>query len=213
MLFRSAHPLTPDTIYIATEDAGIFQSLDRGLRWTAFNQGIQNRQVGLFYQDSKTLWASILHDGIHGGLFQSQDGQNWKPGNLIEEVSALHRATDGKLYAGTARGFFVQTQSGSWTSLSSTRNAITPIGNIFTITSSPNTFYVGASNGSNSRFRKISKAECHKDQQFGDKARSSSENGRYGRDCADCPRVWLWCASRRGPGGTIANGAASSGLR
>ena len=104
-------PLFPDdgTIFVGTEDAGIFRSTNRGMRWQPVNDGLTDTQ-GDELPPVNALWVSPYfgHDhtifaGTAGsGVFRSTDGgKTWQQhGAAGEAVMALLGQPDSTILAG-----------------------------------------------------------------------------------------------------------------
>ncbi len=106
-------PRQGSRVLLATERSGVLASNDGGITFAASNPGFAHRQVTAVVVDSgdpKVIYASVINDRDHGGVFVSQDaGAHWAQLNAGLEgrdVFALHQAEDGDLLAGTGRGVF-----------------------------------------------------------------------------------------------------------
>ena len=63
-------PLTPTTLYAATDGGGLFKTTDGGASWNA--TGLTNISVLALAIDPLT--PTTLYAGVYGGLFKSADG-------------------------------------------------------------------------------------------------------------------------------------------
>ena len=104
-------PLFPDdgTIFVGTEDAGIFRSTNRGMRWQPVNDGLTDTQgdelppvnalwVSPYFGHDRTIFAGTAGSGV----FRSTDGgKTWQQhGAQGEAVMALLGQSDGTMLAG-----------------------------------------------------------------------------------------------------------------
>ena len=72
----------PKTIYVGTEDSGIFKSKDGGASWAAVNDGFEGSNIilTLAIDPFKT---NTVYAGTGNGLFKSTNGgKNWNAANL-----------------------------------------------------------------------------------------------------------------------------------
>jgi len=121
----AVHPNSPDTVYLATDDAGIMVSKDGGLSFVATNTGFANRQIATVLADASKpdrILIGLLHDNIHGGIYLSDDaGKSWRQsirGMGVRDVFTLYQSPDrpGTIYAGTNYGVYRSDDQGeSWT--------------------------------------------------------------------------------------------------
>jgi photosystem II stability/assembly factor-like uncharacterized protein len=97
------------TIFVGTEDAGIFRSTNRGMRWQPVNDGLTDTQ-GDELPPVNALWvsphfgndATIFAGTAGSGVFRSTDGgKTWQQhGAEGEAVMALLGQPDGTMLAG-----------------------------------------------------------------------------------------------------------------
>ena len=81
-------PKDPQTLYLATEFAGILKSTDSGLTLHPVNDGFANHRLSEITSDGKRLYASSTYEGLYGGVFVSDDGGlEW---SLRANEEALH---------------------------------------------------------------------------------------------------------------------------
>ena len=111
-----ADPSTPNTVYVATGDLGVFKSGDGGVTWVKANTGITGTNVQALSIDSvhpATLYASVS-GAMSNAIYKSVDGANhWtlidsaapsnsqlavdaRSSNIVWEIgTSLRRSTDG----------------------------------------------------------------------------------------------------------------------
>ena len=119
---------TDTTIFVGTEEHGIFKSTDGGGSWVAVNTGltisnVQALAISPGYATDQTIFAGTAG----GGVFKSTDGGgNWVAVNAgLEEMHVQALAispdyeTDQTIFAGTDNGIFRSTDGGSnWAAVS-----------------------------------------------------------------------------------------------
>src|SRR5207244_9976923 len=75
-------PRKTSRVILATDRAGVLVSDDGGDSFSASNQGFSHRQVASLLvdrSDSSTLYAGLLNDKEHGGVYISRDaGADWQ---------------------------------------------------------------------------------------------------------------------------------------
>jgi photosystem II stability/assembly factor-like uncharacterized protein len=81
-------PVDPQTLYLATEFAGILKSTDSGETLRPMNEGFANHRLSEITSDGKRLYAASTYEGLYGGVFVSSDGGlQW---SLRANEEALH---------------------------------------------------------------------------------------------------------------------------
>jgi photosystem II stability/assembly factor-like uncharacterized protein len=81
-------PADPQTLYLATEFAGVLKTTDSGETFRPVNQGFANHRLSEIASDGKRLYASSAYEGLFGGVFVSNDGGlRW---SLQANEEALH---------------------------------------------------------------------------------------------------------------------------
>jgi photosystem II stability/assembly factor-like uncharacterized protein len=81
-------PGDPNTLYLATEFAGVLKSADSGETFHAMNEGFSNHRLSEIAWDGKRLYASSTYEGLFGGVFVSSNGGlQW---SLRANEEALH---------------------------------------------------------------------------------------------------------------------------
>jgi photosystem II stability/assembly factor-like uncharacterized protein len=143
-------PVTPNTLYAATDGGGVFKSTNGGGNWNAININLtvfRLASLAINPLDSDTLYA-----GTFGGVFTSTNGgEDWSAANdkLIGTsvwALAINPVNPDILYAGThMSGAFQTTDSGSiWNSLPI--DLVTSTGYALAVDpAAPNTVYIGTS--------------------------------------------------------------------
>lgn len=102
-------------IFLATDDAGILLSTDRGVKFTPENLGFTSRAISSVLVDRrkpKSLMVAVLDDHEHGGVFQSDDaGISWRQvvqGLGATDVHTLFQSQDdNSIWAGTSDGAYI----------------------------------------------------------------------------------------------------------
>lgn len=106
---------TPGWLYLATEDQGIFRSLDFGASWQALNQGLPSRRVFALEPlstDTRRLWAALEGHGLFRGLFEANAPQTVDHGRFVIQVAwkdfagATGRGVPASLTRDTAHFWF-----------------------------------------------------------------------------------------------------------
>ena len=93
-----------NNVYAATEESGIFKTIDAGLTWNPVNNGISYLNINaLKIDDNDYLFAGSTGGGVY---FSNDGGQNWTPKNNglpnisgLYIVFALEKDGQGNLYA------------------------------------------------------------------------------------------------------------------
>lgn len=79
-------PVSPNTLYAAASDGGVFNSTDSGSRWSAVNVGLTNlsvRALAINPATSSTLYAGTYNGG---GVFRStNNGAHWTAAGLADK--------------------------------------------------------------------------------------------------------------------------------
>ena len=106
------------TLFIATADAGLFKSSDRGSTLQPIDDGFTSRNFSRVSESGEQLYTGTGFEVDAGTVFSSSDGGvHWTPisdpaqfGN--ESVTAIARTGNGTLMAATASGIFRSTDLG-----------------------------------------------------------------------------------------------------
>jgi photosystem II stability/assembly factor-like uncharacterized protein len=102
-------PVTPGTIYVATDNQGLLKSVDGGKSWAFINAGIKNYLV-YDVKISPTTANRLYAATWGGGFYQSDDGATWREindglGNTAAGEIAVQADAKGqfdRLYLGTS---------------------------------------------------------------------------------------------------------------
>jgi len=108
-------PLEPNVIYAATNDQGIFQSLDDGKTWGSVSPPLTAYNVSVDPDDPNYVYAAT-----RTGMWWSTDhGATWQPRGLSEKgVFSVIAQANGVVHVGTPIGAEVSTDRGAtWSSL------------------------------------------------------------------------------------------------
>ena len=112
-------PRKTSRVMLATDRAGVLVSNDGGDSFSASNQGFSHRQVASLLvdrSDSSTLYAGLLNDKEHGGVYISRDaGAHWQQmsaGLEGRDIFSLRQTAENTLVAGTNRGVFAWKANG-----------------------------------------------------------------------------------------------------
>jgi photosystem II stability/assembly factor-like uncharacterized protein len=116
-------PGHPEHIVLATDRAGVLESRDGAKTFQPINNGFSHRQIWRLESwiapgGKKVLAAASRYDKEYGGVFLSEDGQNWHalPEGLNgADVISLIVGPDGTLLAGGTDGLYrFLTDKGIW---------------------------------------------------------------------------------------------------
>jgi photosystem II stability/assembly factor-like uncharacterized protein len=106
-------PSDPNRVMLTTDRGGVLTSSDAGASFKGSNEGISGRKVEALlvdHSDSARLYAGVVNDKSHGGVFVSKSGGvGWEQiGDGLDErdVYALAETPDGTILAGTSHGIF-----------------------------------------------------------------------------------------------------------
>lgn len=154
-------PQNSQTLYVATSNAGIFKSLDRGKSWVAVNAGLKTpivQDLVIAPHDSKLLIAGTFG----GGIYRSDNGgASWVEVNdgltntTISQV-VFHPSDSNIVYAMSfGDGVFKSSDQGrTWTSLSEGAQLIDRRNNLsltnfflLPVPADPAILYLGTSDG------------------------------------------------------------------
>ena len=110
-------PISPATLYAATDSVGILKSVNSGGSWAAANAGLTNLDLLSLVLDHAT---PTLYAGTNGGgVFKSSDsGGHW---TLVDigltdlriAALAVDATTPSTVYAGTSNGLFSSSNGGT----------------------------------------------------------------------------------------------------
>jgi photosystem II stability/assembly factor-like uncharacterized protein len=110
----------PGELYVTTTFSGVFRSNDAAQSWTAVNDGLLGRLLGVTIALDRRN-SSVLLAGNEQGVFKTQNGGGlWHPSNsgILEGLGASSLAIDGILaFAATARGLYRSVDAGDTWSL------------------------------------------------------------------------------------------------
>ena len=71
-------PTDPDVVYVGTETAGVYKSIDGGLSWSPIHNGLLRARIDSLYLDPSD--PQVIHAGVrNGGVYRTSDGgQRWE---------------------------------------------------------------------------------------------------------------------------------------
>ncbi len=118
----SVDPSSPSTI-LAGNGYGVYKSNDGGLRWSAFNDGLQIPSDPNYFWGVNSLAIDpgnprIVYAATSGGVFKSSNGGSWSAlngglSNLSTNALAIDPGNPSVFYAGTDDGIFKTIDSGA----------------------------------------------------------------------------------------------------
>src|SRR2546426_2326970 len=118
----AVNPSSPSTI-LAGNGYGVYKSDDGGLRWSAFNDGLQLPNDPSYFWGVNSLAIDpgnprIVYAATNGGVFKSSNGGSWSAlngglSNLRTIALAIDPANPTVFYAGTDDGIFKSIDSGA----------------------------------------------------------------------------------------------------
>ena len=80
-------PRDPDVMYVGTQDAGIYKSVDSGASWQPANQGLSHATIlslAIDPQEPRRLYAGIFNDGLYKA---TDGGAHWEAVSIIVKSS------------------------------------------------------------------------------------------------------------------------------
>ena len=132
-------PMTPTTLYLATEYAGILKSVDSGRTFRGVNTGFSNHSLTQITGGGMRLYASSVYEGRYGGVFSSADGGiNWTlraneealEGRNLNSLAAAPGRAD-LLFAASEDGVVKSVDGGkTWSRLMSQPRAVARAGSL-----------------------------------------------------------------------------------
>jgi len=149
-------PQNSQVLYVATLNAGIFKSLDRGKSWATINQGLKTIMIQDLVIDPRDA-RLLLAGTFGGGVYRSDDaGSFWTEANdglSNTTVSQLvfHPLDAGRVYAvSLAGGIFKSSNFGqTWTSMSDEPRFLGSQTNLafLPVLGNPSIFFLGTNHG------------------------------------------------------------------
>ncbi len=147
-----AHPSLANTLYVGTQGAGLFRSVDGGTSWSRPNKsvaGVLVRALAI----SPTAPHAVYAGSYGGGSFRSSDGgASWTLmasglTNDFVQAFAFDPVTPGTMYAGAAGGLYKSIDGGDhWSTITSGLG--NPIVSALVVRpDAPATVYAGTSGG------------------------------------------------------------------
>jgi len=92
-----------NTIYVRTQSAGVFTSIDHGKTWAPFNKGLGNLTIRKFEEIDNKLYV-----GTNGGLYSFNEELNKWDSNYTQDGLQVNGMTKyaNEMYIGTNQGIF-----------------------------------------------------------------------------------------------------------
>ena len=131
-----------NTLYLATEHAGVQISHDRGATLQASNMGLHARNVAAVTTAGASTYVSTVYEGNQGGVFIASGGTWRRTGSALGNIFSL--AADGKrLFAASSEQLYQSLDSGrTWIAVPTGVR-----GNILSMTTLDGQLWVGTSQG------------------------------------------------------------------
>ncbi|HEX4946939.1 MAG TPA: hypothetical protein VFZ34_09755, partial [Blastocatellia bacterium] len=143
-------PITPSTLFLGTNNFGIYKSTGGGTTGTAVNTGLGNFPVQALTINPSN--PAILYAATTGGVFKSTNRASWSNSSTglpvgVVRALAIDPLNPNTIYAGTSNGVFKSVNSGAnWISFSAGLSAGgLSVSTIVINPLNPNELYVGTS--------------------------------------------------------------------
>jgi tetratricopeptide (TPR) repeat protein/photosystem II stability/assembly factor-like uncharacterized protein len=151
-------PNDPGVMYVGTEDAGVYKSIDGGISWQPAQKGMERAAVSTLIIDPKnpsTLYAGV----VLGGVYKSVDGAaSWAPINSGIDlpgaewlsIVVMDPKDSRHLYFTQRLDLYESKDSGdSWNRLAKPECLTDDISNLAVDPQDGNTIYIAEFNGNN----------------------------------------------------------------
>jgi photosystem II stability/assembly factor-like uncharacterized protein len=123
IILLTVDPNDPDVIYIATENAGIYKTIDGGLSWAPAQQGLTQTTIYSLIADPQN--SGTLYAGLDGELLETTDGgSSWQrvPLDLNNDAAVLLADPRGQniLYFTNGGNVFARNGNAKWSQVKET---------------------------------------------------------------------------------------------
>jgi photosystem II stability/assembly factor-like uncharacterized protein len=123
IILLTVDPNDPDVIYVATENAGIYKTIDGGHSWAPAQQGLTQTTIYSLIADPQK--SGTLYAGLNGEFLETTDGgASWQrvPLDLDKDVAVLMADPHGHdvLYFFNGGNVFTENGDDEWTQVKET---------------------------------------------------------------------------------------------
>ncbi|MDH3253784.1 MAG: hypothetical protein OEM62_02235 [Acidobacteriota bacterium] len=108
------HAARPDRVFLGTEGAGVWRSLDGGLTFQPVNRGIHAVRIASLTAQGNEVIAAVRHSGPASGIYSSFDDGASYPLGPVRLPTVVGLASDGEtVFAATEKGLYYRRED-SW---------------------------------------------------------------------------------------------------
>ena len=101
------HPARPERVFVATEGAGVWRSIDGGETFQPSSRGINATRIAALAAIGDEVIAAVRHSGPASGIYSSFDGGKTYPLGPVRMPTVTALVSDGDVvFAGTEGGLF-----------------------------------------------------------------------------------------------------------
>jgi photosystem II stability/assembly factor-like uncharacterized protein len=106
-LAMESHPKRPDRVFVGTEGAGVWRSVDGGVSFQPANRGLYAARIASMTALDGEVLAAVRHAGPASGVYSSFDGGHTYLVGPIRMPSVTELANDGEnVFAATSDGLY-----------------------------------------------------------------------------------------------------------